>query len=153
MPQQGLFYYQGDSIVGFLNDKGIVEHNRARDGQCRCRFGLKRLNFTLNSPGYQGKSSGIISYNGQEKKRISIPAAIHKKGLKENSLVRMPKKWSGAMSIVRKRLMQYLARSGNNVFQHQVCQPLQSGGFLLPSPKAPYGVSLLGIIECALAHH
>ena len=82
MPQEGLFYYQGDSIVGFLNDKGIVEHIERGTANAAVDFGLKRLNFTLNSPGYQGKSSGIISYNGQEKEANFYSSRNSQEGIK-----------------------------------------------------------------------
>lgn len=82
MPQEGLFYYQGDSIVGFLDAKGMIDHMERGSVSAAVDFGRKRLNLNLNSAGYKGSSSGIIAYNSQEKEANFYSSRNSQEGIK-----------------------------------------------------------------------
>ena len=66
MPTTGQATYLGDSVVGFLNDKGVMERVEQGTARADVDFGRKRLDVSLASPSYQGSASARINYNAKD---------------------------------------------------------------------------------------
>jgi hypothetical protein len=65
LPSEGKATYRGDSIVGFLSDKGVVEKVEQGSALANVDFGTRQINVSLKSPGYEGNASARIKYDAK----------------------------------------------------------------------------------------
>ena len=57
--------YRGDSIVGFLGDKGVLEKVEQGSALANVDFNTRRIEVSLKSPSYEGGASASIRYNAE----------------------------------------------------------------------------------------